>query len=234
MVMPVDRQRVEKLLTQHFYHFLEETPLGADDYSIDDMGLVTTHVGVYLAKKFSTGILPIKFKYVYGDFSLSGGKLTTLAGCPSSVTGDFYCEGNRLTSLEHAPSGPVQVGCSRNKLTSLEHCPPNTEELACDENLLTCLDSCPPTKYCYAPKNPFQHFRNTPAHIDEVVVSYSPELPLLGLLTVKTISILDPVGGNQLLELTNIMNQYAGQGRRGSFAAKKALIEAGFESNARW
>ena len=47
--------------------------------------------------------LPVKFKYVKGNFYCSHNKLTSLEGAPQEVGGGFVCSYNQLTSLEGAP-----------------------------------------------------------------------------------------------------------------------------------
>lgn len=68
--------------------------------------------------------LPVKFKNVDGNFTISNVGLRTLEGCPQSVSKSFNCSMNHLTSLQH---GPDYVGngydCSHNLLENLEHCP---------------------------------------------------------------------------------------------------------------
>ena len=230
----VDKSHIEMLLRLHFANFMEEIPLVPEDYEIDDLGQVSTHIGVYMKRKTKDRRLPVKFREVVGDFSVSGCELVSLEGCPSFLTGDFWCEGNNLTTLEHAPPTSVNISCSNNKLANLLHCPGNTDELQCDGNLLKSLETCPPTKFLYAINNPFEHFRNTPSHIDEIVVTAYPNLPLLALLTVKKINLIDPDTGKQMEELTAIMNRYAGQGKAGAFDCRREMRASGYESNAQW
>jgi hypothetical protein len=70
-----------------------------------------------------------------------------------------------------------------------------------------------------------------------LLLTYSPQLPLLRALVAKM-----GVGfwsGNRLQtgdaeKVAEIINRYAGEGRRAMFKCKKELIEAGFSENARW
>ena len=68
--------------------------------------------------------LPVKFKFVGGQFNCHGNNLTTLEGCPEKVGKIFYCSYCKLTTLEGAPK---EVGgdffCGGNKLTTLEGAP---------------------------------------------------------------------------------------------------------------
>lgn len=47
--------------------------------------------------------IPVKFRFINGDFECSYNKLTSLKNSPDKVNGIFYCDNNKLTSLEHAP-----------------------------------------------------------------------------------------------------------------------------------
>jgi hypothetical protein len=61
---------------------------------------------------------------VEGDFRCSDSQLTSLKGCPQTVTGNFYCYNNLLASLEYAPE---KVGggfyCSMNRMVDLTGAP---------------------------------------------------------------------------------------------------------------
>ena len=68
--------------------------------------------------------LPIKFKYVHGDFLCSFNRFSSLLGFPEYVGGDFDCMSNELTTLEGCPSEiRGNFSCNNNKLTSLQHFP---------------------------------------------------------------------------------------------------------------
>ncbi len=89
--------------------------------------------------------LPVKFKYVGGNFNCGSNRLTTLEGAPQKVGGNFHCGGNRLTTLEGAPQ---RVGggfyCYNNRLTSLEGGPQEVGvNFSCRNNRLTTLDGAP-------------------------------------------------------------------------------------------
>ena len=80
-----------------------------------------------------------------GNLNCSNKNLTSLFGCPSSVTGYFDCSDNKLTSLEGAPK---EVGgsfdCSLNELTSLEGAPKEVRGyFSCSGNQLTSLNDAP-------------------------------------------------------------------------------------------
>ena len=89
--------------------------------------------------------LPVKFKYVGGDFDCYDNELTSLNGAPSKVGGNFYCNHNQLTSLNGAPS---EVGgdfdCEYNQLASLEGAPSGVDgNFYCYNNRLASLEGAP-------------------------------------------------------------------------------------------
>jgi len=94
---------------------------------------------------FGLEYLPVKFKYVGGNFYCSDNKLTTLKGAPQEVGRGFDCSDNNLTTLEGAPQ---EVGgafvCYGNKLITLEGAPQEVSYgFICDNNQLTSLKGAP-------------------------------------------------------------------------------------------
>jgi hypothetical protein len=141
-----------------------------------------------------------------------------------SVGGDFDLTNVRLTTLENAPH---TVGdtfmCSGNKLTTLTHGPKSVN-------------------YGYViGTNPLINLEGYPdQHAPEwVAMSYNPDLPLLRLLASPKIELWPHIS-RYLLErekvdqVYQILNKYAGQGKRASLSCAAELIRAGFKGNARW
>ena len=63
----------------------------------------------------------ISDKEYIGDINCSFNQLTSLEGCPSSISGWFDCSANKLTSLKHCPASVSGwFDCSNNQLISLE------------------------------------------------------------------------------------------------------------------
>lgn len=89
--------------------------------NIDDT--ISVYGSVYLNDLGLTSI-PIKFRYVSGNFNCMSNRLTSLVGCPEFVDGDFNCRMNLLDSLV---GGPKIVGgnfyCSNNRISTLKGCP---------------------------------------------------------------------------------------------------------------
>jgi hypothetical protein len=194
---------------------------------VDDQGFVNvTGLLNPKAQKPPGGKLPVKFGVIKGDLNLKNMGLTTLEGCGSSVSGWLYLEGNPLTTLEHAPSQVrVLMLDHMSELKSLHGCPsdvkifmlrraPNLESL---EGLPT-----------------------TPGHMDELVLPYHENLPLLRTLVAHKISIRKQGWGYSTLEpvqpLTDILNdpQWVGKGKSGMLNCAMALKKAGYTGNAAW
>jgi hypothetical protein len=129
-----------------------------------------------------------------------------------SVQGNFDAYGSGLETLENFPH---YVGndliINSNNLESLRGAPDHVGGAL----LLT--------------HNPLTTLEGFPSHVGgKVTITWSENLPLLRTLIAREIILY---GKPRVMV---ILNKYAGQGRRGMFACKKELIEAGFEGNARW
>lgn len=201
----VDKSHVEQLLAQYF-RILGEVEIMAD-------GGVNVSGDVTLIKTPPQGIIPVKFGIVDGTFRASNKDLTSLRNSPDSCL-DLYVGSNRLTSLEH--------------------CTVYTNTLSVDNNLLTSLQDAPLCHMLWATDNPFVSFKDTPAHIAHVVISYDPKLPMLGLLSVKKIEFEhDPDDETQSKQVEEILNRYTGQGRAGQLKCAAELVRHGFKQHAR-
>jgi hypothetical protein len=204
----VDTDQIERLM----YNYFEDAYLQRitpDDYAIDSDGAVHVKIDVCMVKSTPNRMLPVQFAVVDGNCMLSDRQLKSLKGAPHTVNGDFDCSYNLLTSLKHAPTNAI--------------------ELLCNNNLLTNLTDAPACQLLWATRNPFQSFKHTPDHISEVVISYAPDLPLLGLLSVGKIMFEQD---SDLIQLTEILNRHTQQGKAGQLKCAAELIRAGFKSNA--
>jgi hypothetical protein len=174
-------------------------------------------------------------KYVEGDYNCGNNpNLQTLQGAPEHINGTFSCSHCNLTSLAGAPKTVDEdFWCTNNKLTSLEGCPSDVYgSFYCTSNLLTTLQHAPQTvtKTFGFIKNKMNSLEGLPPKLETVELDWWPSTPLLRILGADTITwrkLAPP-------EVLDILNKYKGQGRRGMFACKKELIEAGFEENAKW
>lgn len=104
-------------------------------YNINPDGSINVYEDVDISNTESNR-LKLKFHEVRGDFICSYVGLTSLEGCPISVSGDFYCENNQLTSFEGCP---ISVGgdfyCNNNQIISLEWFPKHIgKEFSCFGN----------------------------------------------------------------------------------------------------
>jgi len=87
--------------------------------------------------------IPVKFKYVGGNFDCKDNELTTLRGAPQKVGDGFYCGQNKLTSLEGAPQEVRDFDCNSNQLTTLDGAPQEVDNFNCNSNKLTTLRGAP-------------------------------------------------------------------------------------------
>jgi hypothetical protein len=151
--------------------------------------------------------------HIQGSFSCNHCNLRSLAGAPNSVDEDFWCSHNKLKSLEGCPSAVYgSFFCGSNELTNLNNAPQTvTKNFSCHKNKLASLEGLPPK-------------------LRIVELDWWPTTPLLRTLVADEIRWWKYPPD----EVVDILNKYKGQGRRGMFACKKELIEAGFEENAKW
>lgn len=234
----VNAEEIEMRMVSYFEDPYTEDRITPDDYVIDTTGAIHVSTSVHMIKATPNRMLPVLFAVVDGDFVISERKLKSLRGAPHIVDGDFDCSMNALTSLAYAPKhvgSRASFKCDGNQLTSLAYAPKGCDEFVCNNNQLTHLQDAPPCKLLWATENPFTSFKNTPDHIEHLVISYAPHLPLLGLLSVKKIEFEhDPGDDAQSKQVEEILNKYAGQGKKAMLNCASDLIRAGYKDNARW
>jgi hypothetical protein len=120
-------------------------------------------------------------------------------------------------------------------LVTLAGCPKLVRQnFSCNGNKLTTLVGGPETvggDY-QATGNPLVNLDGLASEIGGALyIPYHPNLPLLrALVAPKLVFSWDQRNPPPI----DIMKKYEGQGKRAMFACKKALIEAGYEGNARW
>ncbi len=179
--------------------------------------------------------LPIAFKRT-GNFYCQGIGLTTLVGAPEYVDGVFNCSSNKLTSLDHCPLKCKSLYAHDNLLTSLEGAPQSVGRLYCHGNKLTSLKGCPKKlSLLDCTNNPLVSLEGFPDHIDNVSISYSPNLPILRALIAK--GGIQCLAGNEVeVTISDILQKYNGKNysRASIIACQKELIDAGYVGNAAW
>jgi hypothetical protein len=234
----VNKDLIARELYEHFWNANTNMPLDRyDDYEIDDQGLVHVHVDIQSVAPSISGRLPVQFSEVDGDFLIINMNLTSLVGAPTHVEGIFDCSHNLLMSLEHAPKTCGYFNCQGNKLTHLAHAPQGANSIDCSKNLLTDLSTCPGSQDVFAAYNPFETFKDTPTDVERVTITYAPNLPLLGLLTMHHVEIFDPDNGEYKEDLSKILNAHVGKGVSNKASMLKCageLIKSGYKGNARW
>lgn len=147
--------------------------------------------------------LPIQFDTIRGMFACGATKLTSLKGCPKIVGYDFYCDSTEIESLE---GGPKKVGRDY-------HC----------QNITT-----------------LKSLIGLPKSIDgSITLTFLSDLPLLRLLFVEGLKhihfydIKEGMPTAELLKLSEILEKYIGQGRRGAIQCAAEMSQAGYRNNAR-
>jgi hypothetical protein len=207
-----DQTKVKRLLKEYFE--IEGTP------TINLDGTVNIEGHCILKQDKKVNQLPVKFGKVSGDFYCNGNRLTSLVGAPQSVGGYFSCSRNRLTSLIGAPQS---VGgdfyCDDNQFTSLEGAPQSVGGIFnCVYNRLASLAGAPELVG------------------DAFVCNWSPILPLLRTVVAKKVIIYKD--NNQFGEIIDILNSSIkdnpGSYRKAALDARRKLIDAGYEGNAKW
>lgn len=85
----MNKKETEKWLLDH----------GITAYTLRDDLTVDVDARVNLSELKITSI-PVQFGIIKGGFDCSNNELTTLRGCPVTISGEFKCSGNLLTSLD--------------------------------------------------------------------------------------------------------------------------------------
>lgn len=189
-----------------------------NDYKIDDNGHVYMIGNCKLLRPIKK--LPFKISKVKGDFDCSEIGLLSLVNSPNSIDGDFFCYDNKLTSLKN---GPKTVGgtysATNNKLTSL---------IGVSKIIMG---------HFLCAENPLINFDGISELIDgECILPYNENLPLLKLLFVKNITRIgfqEEWGRHVMKDVSDILNKYLGQGRKGALQCAAELTKAGFKGNAK-
>lgn len=170
--------------------------------------------------------IPIKMGIVQGIFNCHSCELESLENAPHTVTHNFSCYNNLLESLV---GGPEYVGgssleggrysCNGNFLKNFVGAPQHfTGYLAGVNQLGTGLES----------------VDGLPPNARLVDLSYQPNLPMLKLIRQKQVNIRHKLTGELITDLTDIINDFSGQGKAGSIACAVRMIKAGYKGNARW
>jgi hypothetical protein len=228
-----NQTEIEELLKEYFE--ITGKPTINPDGTVDVEG----HCELKPVKKVNQ--LPVKFGKVSGHFNCYDNQLTSLIGAPHSVGGHFYCDDNRLTSLE---GGPQSVGgdfyCYRNQLTSLVGAPQSVGgDFDCYNNQLTSLEGAPQSVggNFYCGDNQLTSLVGAPQSVGgRFYCDWSPTLPLLRIVVAKEVVILKDDG--EFEEINDILNSSIkdnpGSYRKAALDAKRKLMDAGYEGNAKW
>ncbi len=219
MVSDAEYQQAKQILNDHFK--ISDNARYPAGWMFDQSGKITVTGDLALVNWQSQ--LPLRFSKVSGNFSCYAKGLKNLEGFPDEIEGDLNVSHNQLENLQGFPqqvSGSVYVG--HNRLRSLEGLP-NTiyNDLEIHDNPLESLDHLPQKI------------------IGWLTLTYSPTMPLLRTISALHVSLVVPTHlkrGQQdkFHKLHEILNKYAGKGKRAMFDLQKELEDNGFEENARW
>lgn len=215
--MVMDEDKVRQILASDF--------IIKGDVEIQSDLSVNVGGDVRMTRRSKTGLIPIKFGIVDGEFRATHMNLTSLENAPDSCH-DLYVSGNRLTSLKYCPVYLGTLDVSNNRITNFHHAPDIVRFIHAYMNPLTSLEG-------------FANSDSDPdAEIDYVDITFDPHLPMLRLLNAEEIHVSSPGPGYSHITafqpVHDILNKYAGQGKAGALKCAAELIRAGFKENARW
>lgn len=88
-------------------------------------------------------------------------------------------------------------------------------------------------KYLGLSRTKLKNLHNFPEHVGKVALDYSEHLPLLRSLTAHSI-VWPNAQATPPVEVSDIMDKYAGQGKSGALNCALELKKAGYAENARW
>lgn len=222
-----------------FNHFEDENGQGltTDSWELsEDDHVIITNEYVSVRGKLPGGKIQVPLSLAQGSLIMDG-RVSSLENTPTRVDGDFDCRECGLTSLQ---GGPEFVGsdydCGSNNLTSLIHGPKHVgNEFTCDSNLLEDLTNAPKCRILYARGNPLKTLKGVPDHVGKLIITVTPDLPLLELVNwSRPLELYAPISANQLKDLELIVNKYMGQGKSMVLNFALELKQAGYAGNARW
>ena len=220
MVSDSERARLLKAFDDSF-HYVQLMRVWVDDET-GEVNVKAHSITLKVKKR-----IPIKMGMILGRFSCHECELETLENAPHTVTDTFSCYNNHLTSLQGGPSavGAHSMGgglysCSGNFLKNFEGAPQDYFKgyFVAVNQLGTGLHS----------------VSGLPPDARLVDITYQKDLPMLKLLNQKQVNIRSVVTGELMTDITDIINKYASQGRKGSLACAAELARAGYKGNARW
>lgn len=175
----------------------------------------------FLSKGTVIGIKEGKISFAgnVSYFPLRGEQSKKLPVSFETVTGNFNVYSADLYSLEGCPDiVGGKFNCSNNHLENLSYGPKVVKgNYACANNKLTSLIG-------------------LPLYInDNLIISYSQQLPLLSILKIKGCRKVTFFEKSSVAyeQCANIINRYLGQGTRGMLSCAMEMIKAGYGSNAR-
>jgi hypothetical protein len=229
---------IRSFIQRHVINTISDESLEDNEYEITHGNYVDIFVDCQIVTTHGHPInrLPIQFGNIDGDFSVQSIGLETLENSPLVVNGDFNCSKNRLKDLLDA-TDEVKGSfiCASNPLRNLKGCD-DYSYLDCRDCSLTTLDGLGNVHAVVALDNPLKTLKDLPLAVKDLEISYSPELAILGALSVAYLRIYD-ASGNPVTELENVIRPFLNATplnlKKAQFQCAYALTKAGYSSNAR-
>ena len=234
---PTNKRDVEKLLDEHF-----NISGSTKELKINEDLTVEVHgggVALNDAARRRLTRLPVRFRYVSGDFLAGFSNLNTLDGFPSTVGQHCSITDSEVASLEHAPTKVGSFDASHTKITSLTGGPKYVEKV--DEQKasydvsytpITTLHDIPkviPGKLNLMGCSGLTSLRGLPLKIGTLVFDWNQDLKLLGIF----LSHIDKIEVRSARkQIQDLVVKYQNGGRQAAVAATTDLIKAGFHGNA--
>nr|QBK87447.1 MAG: uncharacterized protein LCMAC201_03570 [Marseillevirus LCMAC201] len=154
-------------------------------------------------------LLDINFEVVDGKLNCSYRNLTSLKGCPNSVT-HLDCIDNKISSFKYIPDSVIHLSCGINNISSFEHLPnsvkmlnysynnissfkhlPNSiTELYCANNNISSFKYLPNSiTYLYCCENNISSFKHLPNSITSLSCSENPIYGKFQTMSLKEIHL---------------------------------------------
>jgi len=170
--------------------------LNISSYKLTKKFSINVYHNVLLSEKNISEFPPyIKFNHITGGFHCDNNKLTSLRGCPYSLSGSFMCSFNKLVNLKNGPTVVKQsYGASYDELESLEGIGEIIgESIYINDNNLKTLEYIPPIikKDLFIYNNPIETLEYFPKEVSGDIY-FTPSK----ILTKISISKICKVGGN--------------------------------------
>jgi hypothetical protein len=161
---------------------------------------------------------------VGGNYNVQGNKLISLKGSPSAINGEFNCLYN--PELHNLVGGPKQVKimqCGGNHVTNVSYLEgaPSAIDMFCMDGVDYFLNK--------ASRLSLSGIEKVLPPTKKLVIRRSKVTNALGVILLKGLTSVAFVSDK---EVSDILNKYLGQGRKGMMLAQAELVQIGREDAA--